>query len=46
MSLVAAQFGVGAAVAALHAIRLIAVLLLMPLAVKLLIPATGGPPSG
>jgi membrane AbrB-like protein len=46
MSLVGAQFGVGAAVAALHAIRLIAVLLLMPLAVKLLIPATGGPPSG
>jgi membrane AbrB-like protein len=46
MSLVGAEFGVGAAVATLHAIRLIAVLLLMPLAVRFLIPAGGGPPAG
>jgi membrane AbrB-like protein len=45
MSLVGAEFGVGAAVAALHAIRLIAVLLVMPLAVRWLIPAGGGPPA-
>ncbi|MBM5799702.1 MAG: AbrB family transcriptional regulator [Cyanobacteria bacterium K_DeepCast_35m_m2_023] len=36
MSLVGAEFGVGAAVAALHAVRLISVLLLLPLVVKLL----------
>jgi len=38
MSLVGADFGVGAAVAALHAVRLITVLLVLPLVVKLLIP--------
>ena len=38
MSLVGAEFGVGAAVAALHAVRLITVLLVLPLVVKLLIP--------
>ncbi|MFM1811939.1 MAG: hypothetical protein RLZZ336_877 [Cyanobacteriota bacterium] len=36
MSLVGAEFGVGAAVAALHAVRLITVLLMLPLVVKLL----------
>ena len=36
MSLVGAEFGVGAAVAALHAVRLITVLLLLPLIVKFL----------
>jgi hypothetical protein len=36
MSLVGAEFGVGAAVAALHAVRLITVLLVLPLVVKLL----------
>ena len=36
MSLVGAEFGVGAAVAALHAVRLITVLLVLPLIVKLL----------
>ena len=47
MSLVGAEFGVGAAVAALHAVRLITVLLVLPLAVRLLI--AGGvtpPPAG
>ena len=38
MSLVGADFGVGAAVAALHAVRLITVLLVLPLVVKLLAP--------
>ncbi len=38
MSLVGAEFGVGAAVAALHAVRLITVLLVLPLVVKLLMP--------
>ena len=38
MSLVGAEFGVGAAVAALHAVRLITVLLVLPLLVKLLVP--------
>ncbi|NDD70328.1 MAG: AbrB family transcriptional regulator [Synechococcaceae bacterium WB9_4xC_028] len=38
MSLVGADFGVGAAVAALHAVRLITVLLVLPLVVKLLVP--------
>ena len=38
MSLVGAEFGVGAAVAALHAVRLITVLLVLPLVVKLLVP--------
>jgi membrane AbrB-like protein len=36
MSLVGSEFGVGAAVAALHAVRLISVLLVLPLIVKLL----------
>ena len=38
MSLVGAEFGVGAAVATLHAVRLITVLLVLPLLVKLLTP--------
>lgn len=36
MSLVGAEFGVGAAVAALHAVRLITVLLVLPMTVRLL----------
>ena len=36
MSLVGAEFGVGAAVAVLHAVRLITVLLVLPLAVRVL----------
>ena len=47
MSLMGAEFGVGAAVAALHAVRLITVLLVMPLIVRLGISAhTGTPPTG
>ena len=38
MSLVGTEFGVGAAVVALHAVRLITVLLVLPLVVKLLVP--------
>ena len=38
MSLVGANYGVGAEVAALHAVRLITVLLVLPLMVKLLTP--------
>ncbi len=38
MSLVGAEFGVGAAVAALHAVRLITVLVVLPLVVKLAVP--------
>ena len=45
MSLVGAEFGVGAAVAALHAVRLIAVLLLVPLAVKLVLLGGNGSPD-
>jgi membrane AbrB-like protein len=45
MSLVGAEFGVGAAVAALHAVRLITVLLVLPLVVKLVLPASGAPPG-
>ncbi len=41
MSLVGAEFGVGAAVAALHAVRLITVLLLTPALVKFLVPLMG-----
>jgi hypothetical protein len=37
---------VGAAVAALHAVRLITVLLVLPLVVKLVLPAGGHGPSG
>ena len=40
MSLVGAEFGVGAAVAALHAVRLITVLLVLPITVRLLTPFT------
>ncbi|MBM5793656.1 MAG: hypothetical protein FJ057_06925 [Cyanobacteria bacterium K_DeepCast_0m_m1_088] len=36
MSLVGSEFGVGAAVAALHAVRLVSVLVVLPLVVKLL----------
>ena len=40
MSLVGAEFGVGAAVAALHAVRLITVLLVLPVLVRLITPFT------
>ncbi|MCP9786199.1 AbrB family transcriptional regulator [Cyanobium sp. N5-Cardenillas] len=46
MSLVGAEFGVGAAVASLHAVRLITVLVILPLVVKLVLPATAAPPGG
>ncbi|MFM7086794.1 MAG: AbrB family transcriptional regulator [Cyanobium sp.] len=46
MSLVGAEFGVGAAVAVLHAVRLITVLLVLPLVVRLVLPAGGAPPPG
>jgi uncharacterized protein len=46
MSLVGAQFGVGAAVAALHAVRLITVLLVLPVIVRLVLGSTGGSSSG
>ena len=42
MSLVGSEFGVGAAVAALHAVRLITVLLVLPLVVRLIVPSTAG----
>jgi hypothetical protein len=45
MSLVGAEFGVGAAVAALHAVRLITVLVVIPVVVKLVIPVPGNPPG-
>lgn len=45
MSLVGAEFGVGAAVAVLHAVRLITVLLLLPLLVRLVVPDSGSPPG-
>ncbi len=41
MSLVGAEFGVGAAVAAIHAVRLMTVLLLIPAIVKFLSPLAG-----
>ena len=41
MSLVGAEFGVGAAVAALHAVRLITVLFLIPAIVNFFIPVGG-----
>ena len=41
MSLVGAEFGVGAAVAALHAVRLITVLLFIPAIIKILSPLIG-----
>lgn len=46
MSLVGAEFGVGAAVAALHAVRLITVLLVLPLVVRLVLPGDGPTPPG
>ena len=46
MSLVGTEFGVGAAVAALHAVRLITVLLVVPVVMKLLLPPGGSPPTG
>ena len=46
MSLVGAEFGVGAAVATLHAVRLITVLVILPLVVRLVLPATATPPGG
>lgn len=48
MSLVGAEFGVGAAVAALHALRLITVLLVLPLIVRVVATGTGHglPPEG
>jgi uncharacterized protein len=45
MSLVGAEFGVGGAVAVLHAVRLITVLLLLPLVVRLVVPGGGSPPG-
>ena len=45
MSLVGTEFGVGAAVAVLHAVRLVTVLLLLPLLVRLVVPGSG-PPAG
>ena len=45
MSLVGAEFGVGAAVAVLHAVRLITVLLVLPLLVRMLLPASAAPPG-
>jgi hypothetical protein len=44
MSLVGAEFGVGAAVAVLHAVRLITVLIVLPLVVRLVLPVPD-PPS-
>jgi membrane AbrB-like protein len=46
MSLVGAEFGVGAAVAALHAVRLITVLVVLPLVVRLVLPGGGSAPPG
>ncbi|MEY4298361.1 MAG: hypothetical protein RLZZ423_1540 [Cyanobacteriota bacterium] len=45
MSLVGAEFGVGAAVASLHAVRLITVLLVLPLAVRLVLGEQASPPG-
>ena len=45
MSLVGAEFGVGAAVASLHAVRLITVLLVLPLAVRLVLGGQADPPG-
>jgi membrane AbrB-like protein len=46
MSWVGAEFGVGAAVAVLHAVRLITVLLVLPLVVRWILPGGGTPPAG
>ena len=45
MSLVGAEFGVGAAVASLHAVRLITVLLVLPLTVRLVLGGQATPPG-
>ena len=45
MSLVGAEFGVGAAVASLHAVRLITVLLVLPITVRLVLGGQGTPPG-
>lgn len=45
MSLVGAELGVGAAVAALHAVRLITVLIVLPVVVKLVVPLGTPPPA-
>ena len=45
MSLVGAEFGVWAAVAALHAVRLITVLLVLPLVVRLVLSLGQAPPA-
>jgi uncharacterized membrane protein AbrB (regulator of aidB expression) len=45
MSLVGAEFGVGAAVATLHAVRLITVLLVLPITVKLVLGGQGSAPG-
>jgi len=46
MSLAGEELGVGATVAALHAVRLVAVLVVMPLLVRLLAMGQGGSPGG
>jgi membrane AbrB-like protein len=46
MSLVGAEFGVGAAVAALHAVRLIAVLVVLPVVVRLVLAISQSRPTG
>jgi uncharacterized membrane protein AbrB (regulator of aidB expression) len=46
MSLVGAEFGVGAAVATLHAVRLITVLLVLPVVARLVLSFTAGHSSG
>jgi membrane AbrB-like protein len=45
MSLVGAEFGVGAAVASLHAVRLITVLLVLPITVRLVLGHQTPPPG-
>jgi uncharacterized membrane protein AbrB (regulator of aidB expression) len=45
MSLVGAEFGVGAAVATLHAVRLITVLVILPLVVRWVLPTAAAPPG-
>jgi uncharacterized membrane protein AbrB (regulator of aidB expression) len=45
MSLVGAEFGVGAAVASLHAVRLITVLLVLPITVRLVLGSESTPPG-
>jgi membrane AbrB-like protein len=45
MSLVGSEFGVGAAVASLHAVRLITVLLVLPVIVRLVLAHQASPPG-